>query len=95
MVKQLKTAALMLLWLTLITGLIYPLFITGVGQVFFAHQADGSLIDRDGELVGSALTAQAYGDPRYFWPRPSAAGSRPPPSSTTQWGAAQPATATR
>ncbi|RIK43242.1 MAG: potassium-transporting ATPase subunit C [Chloroflexi bacterium] len=86
MVRQWKTAVLMLLWLSLMTGLLYPLFITGVAQVVFARQADGSLIDRDGELVGSALIGQANHDPRYFWPRPSAVGYDPLPSGATNWG---------
>jgi potassium-transporting ATPase KdpC subunit len=86
MVKQLKTAAVMLLWLTIITGLLYPLLITGIAQVIFARQADGSLIDRGGELVGSVLIGQANQDPRYFWPRPSAVGYDPLPSGATNWG---------
>jgi K+-transporting ATPase ATPase C chain len=76
----------MLLWLTVITGLLYPLFVTGVAQVVFASQANGSLIDHNGELVGSALIGQANQDPRYFWPRPSAVGYDPLPSGATNWG---------
>jgi K+-transporting ATPase ATPase C chain len=60
-----------LVW-TLVTGVIYPIAITAVAQVAFKRQAEGSLIERDGRVVGSELLAQQFQGPTYFWPRPSA-----------------------
>jgi K+-transporting ATPase ATPase C chain len=60
--------------LTLITGLIYPLAVTGIGKLAFPEQAAGSLILKDGKPVGSALIGQNFSDPKYFWARPSATG---------------------
>jgi len=65
----------MLLLLTLLTGVIYPALVTVVAQVFFADQANGSLIkDQQGQPIGSALIGQSFSDPKYFWGRPSATG---------------------
>lgn len=73
--RQARTAVLMVLILTLIVGIVYPLAITGVAGVLFPHQANGSLVrDARGNVVGSALIGQSFADPRYFHPRPSAAG---------------------
>jgi K+-transporting ATPase ATPase C chain len=72
MFKQLIPAARMLLILTLITGVIYPLSITLMAQLVFPDQANGSLLTVDGVTVGSSLIGQATDDPRYFWSRPSA-----------------------
>ncbi len=58
--------------LTLLTGIVYPLAITGIAQVAFREQANGSLVEVDGVVVGSALIGQQMDDPRYFWGRPSA-----------------------
>ena len=69
---QIKQAILIFIALSIITGIIYPLFITGIAQVFFRNQANGSLIYQNGKPVGSALIGQAFNDPRYFWGRISA-----------------------
>ena len=74
MYKSLKNALLLLIMLTVITGVFYPLVITGIAQLIFPRQANGSLIVRDGRVVGSSLLAQNFTRPEYFHPRPSAAG---------------------
>lgn len=63
--------------LTLLTGVAYPMLVTGVGQSLFPNQAAGSLIQRDGKPVGSALIGQNFTDPGHFWGRPSATGPQP------------------
>ena len=70
--EQIKQAILVFIILSIITGIIYPLFITGVSQVFFPSQANGSLIYRNSKPVGSALIGQAFNNPKYFWGRISA-----------------------
>jgi potassium-transporting ATPase KdpC subunit len=72
--RQIVPAIIAFLALTLLTGVAYPLAVTGVAQVAFAHRADGSLVQRDGTVVGSSLIGQAFSSKRYFRPRPSAAG---------------------
>ena len=75
-VQALKTGGLMLLAMTALTGLAYPLALTGLGQLLFDNQANGSLIERDGRTIGSELIGQNFfGAPGYFWGRPSAAGN--------------------
>ncbi len=74
---QLKPAIVMLVLLTLITGLIYPLIVTAVAQVVFPKQANGSLIMKDGQAIGSELIGQPFDDPKYFWGRLSATGPVP------------------
>jgi K+-transporting ATPase ATPase C chain len=69
---QLKPAIVVLTLLTLLTGVIYPLVVTGVAQAIFPGQANGSLIARDGKPVGSSLVGQPFDDPKYFWGRLSA-----------------------
>ncbi len=71
---QLRPAIVSLVLLTLLTGLIYPLLVTGIAQVVFPHQANGSLIMKDGQAVGSELIGQPFDDPKYFWGRLSATG---------------------
>ena len=77
MLKQLRPAIVSLLLLTVITGVIYPLAVTGIAQVCFPHQANGSLILKDGKAVGSELIGQSFDDPKYFWGRLSATGTFP------------------
>lgn len=76
-IAQLRPAMVCLLVLTVITGLVYPLLVTGIAQVVFPYQANGSLIVADGQVRGSALIGQQFDDPRYFWGRLSATGTFP------------------
>lgn len=75
MLQQLAPAFRMMIFMTILTGLIYPGVITGLCQIFFKHQANGSLVTLDGRVVGSSLIGQNFRKPEYFHPRPSAAGS--------------------
>ena len=77
MSKHLRPAIVSLVALTVLTGLIYPAVVTGIAQLLFPSQANGSLIYRDGKPVGSALIGQPFDDPKYFWGRPSATSPFP------------------
>src|SRR5687768_2727674 len=77
MLKELKSAIGVFALLAIITGLIYPLVVTGIAQVAFSHQANGSLIEKNGAVVGSELIGQSFSDPKYFWGRPSATAPYP------------------
>jgi K+-transporting ATPase ATPase C chain len=77
MLAQLRTAVLMLIVLTVVTGLVYPLVVTGIAQAVFPRQANGSLVVKDGKVVGSALIGQPFDDPKYFWSRPAATAPFP------------------
>ena len=77
MLKELKPAVLMLIVMTALTGALYPMIVTGIAQVAFARQANGSLVERDGKKLGSELIGQPFGDPKRFWSRPS--GTSPYP----------------
>ena len=72
-----RPAIVLLIVMTLITGIAYPLIVTGVGRVLFPRQAAGSLIVHDGKAVGSRLIGQPFSDPKYFWGRPSATSPQP------------------
>jgi K+-transporting ATPase ATPase C chain len=74
------------LFITVLVGLLYPLAMTGLAQVFFPYQANGSLIEKDGHVVGSGLLSQKFTTPRYFWPRPSAVDYNPLPSGGSNLG---------
>lgn len=72
-----RPALSLFILLSLITGLLYPLLVTAIGQVVFPAQAAGSLIERDGQRLGSRLIGQNFTDPKYFWGRPSATAPQP------------------
>lgn len=73
----LRPAAVLLGLLTLVTGVAYPLVVTGAAQLLFPRQAHGSLVEVEGRVVGSSLVGQPFDDPRYFWGRPSATHPQP------------------
>jgi K+-transporting ATPase ATPase C chain len=75
-----------LLVMTILTGIIYPLFMTGVAQLSYPSKANGSLIMRDGKIIGSELIGQNFDSTVYFWSRPSAIGYNPIPSGASNYG---------
>ena len=77
MEDQIRPALTMLVLLTVLTGLVYPLTVTGLAQVLFPDQANGSLIVREGKVIGSRLMGQYFDKPEYFWSRPSATSPFP------------------
>jgi len=86
MKSQLKIALRFLLVMTILTGIIYPLLMTGLAQLTFPSKANGSLIMKDGKLIGSELIGQKFDSSIYFWSRPSATGYNPIPSGATNYG---------
>lgn len=89
--KILRESLLIFVVLTVITGVVYPVLITVVSQVIFPHQANGSLIERDGQIIGSELVGQNFAEPKYFWSRPSAAGYNGGASTGSNLGPINPA----
>ena len=92
--RQVRIALIFLGLFTVITGIIYPLVVTGIAQAFFHHQAKGSLIEESGKNIGSELIGQPFSDPKYFWGRLSATSSFPynaDSSSGSNYGPTNPA----
>ncbi len=83
MLKEIRPAVVSFLLLTLLTGIAYPLLVTGISQVTMPAKANGSLIMKDGKPVGSSLIGQSFSDPKYFWSRPSATGPMPNNASSS------------
>jgi K+-transporting ATPase ATPase C chain len=84
MLKEIRPAVVSFLLLTLLTGIAYPMLVTGVSQAVMSDKANGSMITKDGKPVGSSLTGQSFSDPKYFWSRLSA--TSPMPNNPTSSG---------
>ena len=84
--KLIIQSILLTIVFTVLTGVLYPLAITGIAQLAFRDKANGSLIERDGKIIGSELLAQPFTGARYFWPRPSAGGYATVPSGASNLG---------
>lgn len=94
MYAQIRTGLIVVGSFMLLTGIVYPMAVTGIGQMLFPHQANGSLIEVNGQVVGSELIGQSFTDPKYFWGRPSATAPFPynaSASSGSNLGPANPA----
>jgi len=77
MLKQLRISIIILAFFTFLTGLAYPIAVTSIAELIFPYQANGSLVKRDGQVIGSELIGQSFTDPKYFWGRPSATAPFP------------------
>jgi potassium-transporting ATPase KdpC subunit len=82
MLKEMRPAIVLVVALTLLTGLVYPMVMTGIAGAIFPYQAQGSLVEKDGKVIGSALIGQVFADAKYFHGRPSATNAPDPKDST-------------